>query len=1017
MSSKIILITAVFFLLSCMPKIGEKPAAVQEQQVSGVDCLPSTFDTFETFFKGDAAGNEISASFQCMDVVLDKFLKFVRGKAKDRYTTEELAKFIERNFLNSVGLSRSRQVITPALQLEVMKVKRIFLGGELQHITFEEIQQLRGILRKIRELAVSLNPAMKVLTLNWEAERLGSFAVSSNHFENSNEKFKSFIVDFTNLILRKDATYNLTDSVSLFQELEKFFGKDWQIATKLKAYLPVAQKIKKALNGGEENSIQSSEWRGFLLLGGRGYVQYLRYHYFLRKEVSEKYGAEAKISYAARTFEDTLSIFQDMVQNKTSGVLSIDEMKEVLTAFSQVWSSFKYSEGLVREFMKMKRLVLGGGTNSWTAADFEKGQTKIAILSSTIENLLPYYAVYGLGWKPEQMNSEAAARHFAKANAALIETAQSAALLFEGDFRLTDFTAFIAEWEKLYGGSQNQKLSRKLNQYVAIFELLKGKIFKDSTGTIKKSQWMEVMKLAAQSYTKYLQYHYFVGPFAQRTEVFYPRLRSFVMDVSAFAGDLIQRMPGQMLAKSDLLKVFSELQKIGFLKDYKNSSVNLILDLILNRISVTPEQRLKGNFRRDVLDVSRIAVLLSEMNLWMEPEIFYRRILPRGSQIDVERLVQVLRNHAETASTSPESKTGIQETIRVLWTTHPLVTNEAGEVIINSQKAMVDYSGQALSTLNLNRMISRVFLRSFGRGLQNIQTYQGLTLSEVESAVNLLKPLLQDLGLITNISPTFVKSRFTEASIFMPHSNGDQMLSFEEAHDLITFMLSGVSHANRLKTPLLASCGQGSSGAGGGSIAYQCLINSHYAQMPQTMGTMPQYLNYMRSTTPQEWGSYFYQVLTAAGKAPDGKQMSTLDDIDLIPHVVQYIEMLFLKFDASRDQHLDYGDIERAFPFFRTLLLDVAAPQIKDGYLAESEMFALFLYILHYGEPPSGTWSYLTKWIPWKNDSGQWRKVKVNRTQVAGILGMISRLTSGTEVLQMNVEQAAGESSSRSMAE
>src|SRR5689334_1337815 len=121
----LVLILLVPALTACLPRVGEGPASEKEQKVGGVDCLSSSLQIYERFFEGEAEDFEIRGTFQCMDLVLEKFLKFVRGKDRTRFETQELAAFLEQNFLNPA----ENKKISAGLQLEVMKIKRIFLGG------------------------------------------------------------------------------------------------------------------------------------------------------------------------------------------------------------------------------------------------------------------------------------------------------------------------------------------------------------------------------------------------------------------------------------------------------------------------------------------------------------------------------------------------------------------------------------------------------------------------------------------------------------------------------------------------------------------------------------------------------------------------------------------------------------------------------------------------------------------------------------------------------------------------
>ncbi|MBV2167952.1 MAG: hypothetical protein KUL82_04515, partial [Bdellovibrio sp.] len=355
--SLIVLALSLVGLTGCDTKVGEEPPPPSSQEFSGTQCLSDMKPVVESFIKGTAKNDELENSWNCVTGAVEKFKRYVRGRTADRYTAQELATFLESNFLDK----SKNQKISTGLQIEFMKLKQLFIGGSREHITRAEIDKLLVLFQNFREMTIRLNPYMKVLSLNWTVSEASSLQSDIRYFEAANKEIQVAARNLASLVEKNGQGYKLSDFAVLMEEMGNFFGEKWEFPNVIKKYMPIAKKVKRALAGGDENTIAPSEWGRFSLLGARGYVQYLRYYYFI-KSVPET-GTGYRLSYLSRTVEDVLSVFQDLVAEKPEGVVSRDEVTDLLKTLQVVWPDFKVSNNLVFEAMKVKQLFFGGSVD------------------------------------------------------------------------------------------------------------------------------------------------------------------------------------------------------------------------------------------------------------------------------------------------------------------------------------------------------------------------------------------------------------------------------------------------------------------------------------------------------------------------------------------------------------------------------------------------------------------------------------------------------------------------------
>jgi hypothetical protein len=437
--------TLLFSVLSgCGARLGEKPPPNDAYGFSGSECLSTTTPIIKDYLKGEGKTRELRALWDCVDSVVYQFKRNVRGSTADRYTSQELATFLEKNFFDK----KKKIQIDAALQVEIMKIKQLLIGGSREYITRKELDDSVEVFNLLRDVTIDLNPYMKVITMNWAVEKDFKARSDMDYFEESNLAMQKAAKSLASLFEKNGQTYALTDFASFMVELGKFFGEDWQINKTISEYIPVAQKVKRALAGGDQDVVTPKEWNRFAILGSRGYIQYLRYYYFIKS--TDEAGVSYRLAYISRTVEDILSVFEDLTAQKPEGVVSGQEVFELLSTLSKNWTEFKVSQNLIVESMKVKQLLFGGSTDSFSANDFNMARLKVSRLKALVERFMPYWSIYCKEWDQDVYSPEEAQKLFMEAQFTLASTGRELGSLLEGTYDMRDLIRLAREFEKLY---------------------------------------------------------------------------------------------------------------------------------------------------------------------------------------------------------------------------------------------------------------------------------------------------------------------------------------------------------------------------------------------------------------------------------------------------------------------------------------------------------------------------------------------------------------------------------------
>jgi len=973
------------FTTGCDSKVGEEPPPPDSHELGGTKCLSEMTPVVKDFIQGDAKKEEVEAGWDCATTAIETFKRYVRGRNADRYTPQELATFLENNFLDRSKNER----ITVGLQTEFMKLKQIFVGGSADYITRAEIDKLIALLQNFREMTVNLNPYMKVLAMNWSVSDSSKLQVDVRYFEDANKEVQNAARLLASLIEKNEQSYRLSDFTVLMEELSGFFGESWEFPKTIALYMPVVKKVKKALAGGDENSVAPTEWRRFALLGSRGYVQYLRYHYFI-KSVPET-GTGYRLSYLSRTVEDVLSVFQDLVAEKPEGVVSRDEITDLLKTLQVVWPTFKVSNNLVFEAMKVKQLFFGGSVDSFTTTDFETARLKVSRIKTLIERFLPYYTIYGREWEPDMYEPEEAQKLYMESQFVLEATVREAGVLFEGAYDLNDLVRLIHEVEELYP-PKGESLEAQARKYLPLIIDTKNIVLGGNDSSLRKGNWSVLLGFAARFYSDFLYYDYFLNekPIEQPLTVSY--FSVFLNQSLNIFRDLLTTKKENQLTRAELNKIGGHLIALEVLpKGIKPESLDQVLGVVLNNILVSPEQRL-GSPAPNAITLASVEVARQELQVWLDTELFIATLSENWKPeegLKAKALTDVFKQAQSAQASSVSLQAGLRELLLSVQSPVPMTVDSEGRLIISNKFEQV-YTAKSLRRLNMNRAITRLLLRSFVNDKERIATYKGAVLEEVQSAFFTLKPLLVEMGLIEPKNMTFASSRFREANIFVPHSDGNTFASYSEVADLIGMIWSGVSINSMLKKDLIRVCFKGNDQITNETlVSVSCARAAYKDSMPKSMTATPEYLRFMKSISKDEWAIYMNNVFKAAGYVPNDKNMAMIEDISLAPHVIQYIEMVFARFDRNKDGVISTSESLNAFPAFKGILMELAKDQLASGSIKESDLLDLFTYILRYGKPPETLKEKLRFVLNWRGKSEKW-DVWADRMQLSEILGYIA---------------------------
>lgn len=999
-------------LTACTPEVGEKPPEPENFELSSTKCFNQAADDLKKFFSAEATDAMLLSSWSCLETAFLQFEKYIQESNPEGYTSQEIVDFLEKNFFDEKD-GRSSRKISPGLQAELMKLKRMFIGGSDKFVTRDELRNSRDFLQKMSKITRAVNPFMKVIVIKWKPDVLAEKPEDHKTFDDSHKALQIFAKDVAEIIKSHEADYKLNDAVKLAREFEKFFGEDWDWIQDLEDAMPGVKKLKVTLAGGTEEVIKNREWTPVLNLGARGYFQFLRYHYFIK--ATPETGSGVRLVYIARTLEDVFSIFQDLISQRSQKKVTRKEVYEILKAFERVWKDLKVSEKLILEIMKIKKALIGGEVDHWSVKDFETARLKVPELRKIVEKTLPILNILMSDWDPDFETEAQSRKIFADASRRFYDIAKDVGAFMEGSYSYADAMSLLQEFEKLYPGKkepnkQKAKISETLKKFEDLFVEVNKALFNRPDTVITTDTWPKILPLVARFYSIYQYYDYFMADKNFKQTQTLQDLGVLVDNGVEFAESILAHKSGRTFSHSELVQISTKLSRAGILPEsLRESTYKSLWTAVLQHLLFDPARRIAGE-KNSTFGKDQLVILKKEFHNWRLTQIALNKIFQQRlvTSFKPDEMMKVLKETITSSEHDPEMKQGLTEVYNHLDTT-VTKTLDAEDQLQISNKVEWLYQPNSLFQANLSRMISRLLIQSFSSEKELGRVSE----CEARAAFFLLVDVFRDLK-IFDPSDDFIDSRFLEANIFMSRGNGDKFLDISELSDLVTVIFSGLKVHEKLEDSLRRQCEIMKNDKGKEFITFKCMSEHHYVAARKYMGQMPEFKAYLDKLSRKDvvsgraedefagireragfsiWNSVFRSTLKATGWKPNKgyggvKQEAVyLHEALYYPFVVHYIELLYSRFDQTKNNILQTSEARKAFPTFRPLLKELAKPQIASGMISEGDLLAVFTFILRYQQEPS--LSVALRWIKWKTFPSQW-DVWVSRTEMASILGYIA---------------------------
>jgi hypothetical protein len=531
----------------------------------------------------------------------------------------------------------------------------------------------------------------------------------------------------------------------------------------------------------------------------------------------------------------------------------------------------------------------------------------------------------------------------------------------------------------------NEPVSRLLEKYFSLIVGTKNLVLNDwsplpdpnvravpGNSLILKTDWEPLLRSLGNIYMRALQVKYFISTQEFLSAESLPELSIFADRIQESLRALfVSRGRGkiQPIRAAELSHLFQAAQEIKLIDlNWSRSLVDDIISKLMRKILVDPRQR---SLAKSELGPEQLNVALFEFRRVLENQKIFAQALKTFPELTHEKLLQTLQARGDAVDL---------EALRFLQR-QALTFDPEGRLQIrdSGRLGLLTYDFFALRKLNLVRQGVRLAMRAYREKIADIEKLPPVTLPEVKNLYEDVRQMLGELDLIDPANKIFYRSRFTEANLFNAYSDGDQLLSFEEACSEITMILSGLSLQSKLEGDYVKNCALDPKHR---FLGLTCSIQRALANTPRVMTSMPRMIKHVGQLNDLTGRTMYAELIKATGWIPNPERKINMLDLSLLPHILQYVENVFWRYDLDRDEFLFEQEAMNALPIFSDILKSVS------GFEDPKWIKGLYAYILVFGKAPDSFADqvyFATYWV----NRDHW-EIKVDRTQISTILGFIA---------------------------
>lgn len=646
------------------------------------------------------------------------------------------------------------------------------------------------------------------------------------------------------------------------------------------------------------------------------------------------------------------------------------------------------SSGLVNETMALKAALVGGDSVKVTRNEFQvlkRGVEVVREIFMKNEKIFPFTTEH-----LEAMPKEEVEQHLANIEVSL--TSLGEFLKTNGqDYSFDRLAGFLKELFTYQDVDlTGETTSAKIYRLVPAIGAAKAILVAPPINTVAKTDWP---RLATTLHHGAKIYLHFVNGKAGDVSILSGAKSTLVVDLIRDAVELIKlgmrAHPNAIIPPEEVDALAQALLKGNFLKhmdaDFLHTQVNLIFKSLFKygaegniKLGIAPGHL--ESILNHAEEWSESVAIAEQAGTALREQYYTKDSLLRYSEKDLVALSQWQNVNSQVAAKGIRST--ITEIPMVFADMQYIRSGQPGLdqkfIVYLPSTGEVPLNSDHLKRMGIFRAASSLAFAFAGKSI-DLPNPGNLPKVDYDAILDGIVPILIKYKMVASDFKHSMDSRFVESGLFLPHSNGDEILDFNEALELEALLLSTVEKATLLhkeiaeghcRLPFREDLGDIPAVSRCVKEKFLEKISEYWSQVPKVME------NVITTATSNADGAKLNRdavfanldSLTLVGRTgkPVGVEHLKADTQawSLLPY---YMDLVLKTHDKNRDDLIDLSEAMEAFPAYKAYLAIVIAKikknpdDVRRFIVKERHAVHIFLHLLRYGTTPQ-TLGEFNKW-------------------------------------------------------
>lgn len=690
--------------------------------------------------------------------------------------------------------------------------------------------------------------------------------------------------------------------------------------------------------------------------------------------------AEEDLNDAWSCLGNALTMFSTSTRGANPAYYTSRELRSFLETFFM--GDIKISDRLLTEVFRLKQVVVGGDIDKLTRSEIAQTQTVIQVLRSETQRLRPYMKFVNLSATTDDA-LRATADVESAIKAVATTTATLGSLFGRGteQYNTEDAETLLAELKPLF---KNWKGPEQALNYIPTFEVGKTLLLNPAGNRIAPSEWQPLLTNAGRLYAVYLRAHYLMASQDLMTGAGLAQLSTTYEELFSVLKGGIEAKASKMLTFSQIDAAVDELYRLGLLNaDIRDTTVKGLERTLFQKILTPMSKGARPAVKGVTLDV--FERLHQQGQSFLEMQAAWDQVVAKAAAQNSTYLTNPIPlSMARTLWPTTTTKFPVaKEDLRQLFAiTSPITFRENGPVRFDNRLSEHKISVKTFTKYNWVSVAIRAIMNGYATDAVT-NRYSGVTADQLHAMFNDIHELGVDLQVLEPKDDRLWQTSFNEANMFMVSADANDHISYFEAFDFLSYMLGGGVMTGRIFSDAKENCQHiGQDAFGRPMMDMPCFRQRNQARFASTYAELPWWVKTYNDLGPSRFGELQSGLEVAARNAVTDNPVST-SDVTRMTMVMQYIESIFVRFDADRSGTIGYTEAQAAFPLFKDVL------NTASKFNNDRKNLALFCYLLRYGKPPTSLGDKIYFQLIWLGSESKWKKVQADRMKVLGIVGAL----------------------------